>query len=439
MAERLHDRRDAGRRLASRLAANRHGRPVVLGLPRGGIPVAYEVARALDAPLDVLIVRKLGLPAQPELAMGAIGEGGTEVLNPDVVSAARVTEAELRRVEERERVELERRARTYRGSRPQLELRDREVIIVDDGLATGATARAAVRVVRELGARRVVLAVPVAPAETARQLSDEADEVIALWTPRDFRALGEWYDDFGQTSDREVTELLDRAASSDRAADAGAPVVGDRPPVDTEVTIQARAAELPGHLTVPVTSHGIVLFAHGSGSGRHSPRNVAVAETLHRAGFGTLLFDLLTDHEARDRANVFDVELLAGRLGDATAWLRSRPGCGDFRIGYFGASTGAAAALLAAAQLPNDVDAVVSRGGRPDLAGARLADVRAPTLLIVGELDREVLALNRDAARRLRSEHAIEIVPGATHLFEEPGTLARAAELAIAWFRRHLA
>jgi dienelactone hydrolase len=208
---------------------------------------------------------------------------------------------------------------------------------------------------------------------------------------------------------------------------------------EVEVELGLGGIRVGGRLTVPDGAAGLVVFAHGSGSSRHSPRNRFVAETLNRAGIGTLLFDLLTEVEEQDRANVFDVELLAGRLVGATAWLRAQPGAGRVPIGYFGASTGAAAALWAAADPGAEIDAVVSRGGRPDLAGPRLGDVHAPTLLIVGGLDSVVLDLNRQALALLRTESRLTVVPGATHLFEEPGTLAAAAELARDWFGAHLA
>ncbi|MDQ3979473.1 MAG: alpha/beta fold hydrolase [Actinomycetota bacterium] len=186
---------------------------------------------------------------------------------------------------------------------------------------------------------------------------------------------------------------------------------------------------------------GIVVFAHGSGSSRHSPRNLQVARRLQRDGFGTLLLDLLTEEEeGRDvvtRQFRFDVDLLADRLVAAVRWLDSQTQVRS-GIGYFGASTGAAGALLAAAREPDRIAAVVSRGGRPDLAGEALADVVAPTLLIVGGRDEAVLTLNLRAAERLRGEHRVEVVPGATHLFEEPGALERVADLAAAWFSAHL-
>jgi putative phosphoribosyl transferase len=392
--------------------------------------VAYEVALALDAPLDVIIVRKIGVPSQPELGMGAIGEGGSRVLNERVLRAAGVTAAQLGAVEARERSELERRAARYRGDRPMVALEGRTAVVVDDGLATGGTALAAVRTAHDRGARRVVLAVPVAPPESVRALSAEA-EVVALHAPPDLRSVGEWYEDFGQVPDGEVVELL--AAAAARTGGPGTPE-----PDRGEVRIDAGGVRLPGHLTVPDRAIGVVVFAHGSGSSRHSPRNLAVARQLEAAGLATLLFDLLTPAEAADRANVFAVDLLAARLGAATTWLRGRPETATSPIGYFGASTGAAAALLAAAEPDAPVAAVVSRGGRPDLARARLASVRAPTLLVVGSLDHTVLELNREAARMLTCEHRLEVVPGASHLFEEPGTLDRAAQLAAAWFTEHL-
>lgn len=204
------------------------------------------------------------------------------------------------------------------------------------------------------------------------------------------------------------------------------------------VEVALDPVRLPGDLAIPADAFGVVIFAHGSGSSRLSPRNVAVADSLNRAGLATLLFDLLTLAEAEDRSKVFDVERLAGRLEAATRWLGTWPDYGLLPVGYFGASTGAAAALVAAARLPTDVSAVVSRGGRPDLAGATLERVTCPTLLIVGGADTEVLELNRGSGRRLHCEHRLEVVAGTTHLFEEPGALERVSELATEWFARHL-
>ncbi len=207
--------------------------------------------------------------------------------------------------------------------------------------------------------------------------------------------------------------------------------------------MSADGVALGGALTVPATAEGIVLFAHGSGSSRYSPRNQSVAQYLNRRGLATLLFDLLTPAEeaidARTRALRFDIGLLARRLVGATDWIRQQPQANKLAVGYFGSSTGAAAALVAASERDEEVRAVVSRGGRPDLAAEALAAVRAPTLLIVGGHDRQVLALNESALAQLRCDKRLEIVPGATHLFEEPGALEQVAELAGDWFERMLA
>jgi putative phosphoribosyl transferase len=208
------------------------------------------------------------------------------------------------------------------------------------------------------------------------------------------------------------------------------------------VQVPAGSVTLEGNLTLPKESRAIVLFAHGSGSSRHSPRNRYVARVLNEAKLATLLIDLLTLHEevvdARTAQLRFDIDLLAERLVDATDWLTQFPDTKHLCIGYFGASTGAAAALAAAAVRPDAVRAIVSRGGRPDLAGAALTRVQAPTLLIVGEHDDQVVQLNRQALAQLRCEKRLVIVPGATHLFEEPGALNQVARLAREWFQRHL-
>jgi pimeloyl-ACP methyl ester carboxylesterase len=194
---------------------------------------------------------------------------------------------------------------------------------------------------------------------------------------------------------------------------------------------------LEGDVVLPRKAKGLVIFAHGSGSSRFSPRNTHVAHELEVRGLGTLLLDLLTEHEAYDRRNVFDIPLLAGRMVEAVRFARADTELSNLPIGLFGASTGAAAALVAAAQLPQEISAVVSRGGRPDLAGDALKQVRAATLLIVGGADYGVIELNRDAFDVLTCEKKLEIVPGATHLFEEPGTLDKVVDLAAQWFDAH--
>jgi len=424
-SDRFRDRAEAGRLLAERLGGLGGGDVVVLGLPRGGVPVAREVARALGAPLDVFLVRKLGLPGQPELAMGAIASGGTRVLNEELVDELRLPPEVVDAVAERERAELERRERAYRGDRPPLPLAGRTVLLVDDGLATGSSMRAAIAAVRARRPRRVVVAVPVAPRHTLDELRPLVDELVCLAAPEPFHAVGLWYADFAEVSDEEVRRALRTAAV--RA-----------------VRLAVDGGAVDGDLALPPGARGLVLFAHGSGSSRLSPRNRLVAGVLEQAGLATFLLDLLTrEEEELDRRGGelrFDVELLAGRLAAAADWLAADAGTAPLPLGLFGASTGAAAALIVAARRPELVRAVVSRGGRPDLAGPALADVRAPTLLVVGGRDELVLDLNRRAraAMTRAARVQLEIVPGATHLFEERGALERVAELARGWFLRHL-
>ena len=425
------DRHHAGRCLSAELAHLRDSAVVVLGLPRGGVPVAYEVARAFDAPLDVIVVRKLGVPRQPEYAMGAIGEGGIRVVDPDVVARAGLSEAAVREVDQRERDVLEARVAWLRRGRPRVPLEGRVAVVVDDGIATGSTARAACEVARRLGAARVVVASPVAPAgTTAADLA--ADELVCCAMPWGFRAVGNYYRDFSPTTDEEVRALLDdvgRDAEAVPAAHAGGRAV------DTDVDIAlVGGVVLRGHLDLPAGAAGVVVFAHGSGSSRHSPRNQYVAHQLQLAGLGTLLVDLLAPDEENERRNVFDIPLLGARLGQVSRWLSAQPETASCRLGYFGASTGAGAALWAAAEPGSRAEAVVSRGGRPDLAGDRLPWVKAPTLLIVGSADHSVLDLNQRAQARMRCPSRLVVVPGATHVFEEPGTLEEVARLAATWF-----
>ncbi len=458
----IQDRITAGRDLARSLVKYcKHPDVIVLALPRGGVPVAAEIAHALHAPLDIVVVRKLGTPGHEELAMGAIASGGIRVLNSDIVSALGITDEAIERVAARERTELERRMKAYRGERAWPSIEGKRVILVDDGVATGATMRAAIAALRSQSPAHVTVAVPVAPFETLTHLRSEADEVVCLATPEPFRAIGVWYMSFPQLSDEEVRRTLcaswaEHDAARGEPAQAGAQHPSDlqtgsrnragrlamRPTREQEVLIRAGRVGLEGTLRTPGPAHGLVVFAHGSGSTRFSARNRYVAEHLNEVGLATLLFDLLTEAEQeideRTGALRFDIGLLSARLTDVLDWIGTQPALREMPAGLFGASTGAAAALNAAAARPLQVAAVVSRGGRPDLAPASLASVRAPTLLVVGGLDDVVIGLNQQAAARLECEHRLEIVPGASHLFEESGKLEAVAQLARDWFERHL-
>lgn len=421
----LKNRKQAGILLGERLRSLSLRAPLILALPRGGVPVGYEIAKALGAPLDVLIVRKVGAPGHKEFGIGAITENNHYWLDPEAWNYAgdRALDVEQTLAEERE--EVKRRIQLYRGNRALPPLKDRHVIVVDDGLATGVTARVACAYLKQQGAAEIILAVPVASPRTAAVMRSEVDQVICLEEPEQFYSVGQFYDEFHQLEDEEVLQLLKRTNK-----DNGGDMEGEN------VKVMAGHVELEGILTVPDNSRGIVIFAHGSDSSRLSPRNQRVAQALNRAGLATLLFDLLTAKEASDRRNVFDIPLLGERLEAATRWIRGLEKTYGLPVGFFGASTGAGAALWAAASLGKEVAAVVSRGGRPDLAENRLQDVSAPTLLLVGSRDTSVIQLNRLALKKLR-DGKIVIIPGATHLFEEPGTMEEVEREATAWFISH--
>lgn len=446
------NREAAGWQLARELARYAGRRDViVLGIPRGGVEVAFPIAQALGVPMDIFLSKKLGVPGQEELAFGAVTADGTRFLNERILASTGLEKEEVDRITAKVLKGLHERESAYRAGRARLDVAGKTVILVDDGIATGASMEAAVRMLKRMAPARLVVAFPVAPLGICPLLRQEADEVVCLREEPDFYAVGQFYRDFSQVSDAEVSDLLTKAeeiGSGDEGADpmAVADAEGDDPPAaeaeEAEVTIGMGEVKLQGVLHLPRNCVGVVLFAHGSGSSRFSPRNRFVAKVLQERQIGTLLFDLLTRDEEREdewTARIrFDISLLAERLVGATDWLKGYLGERKLPFGYFGASTGAAAALVAAAKLPGQVAAVVSRGGRPDLAGDALEHVKAPTLLLVGGLDGVVVGMNEGALARLSCEKKLRIVPGASHLFEEAGTLEAVAEAAGAWFIRYL-
>jgi putative phosphoribosyl transferase len=446
----FRDRAEAGQKLARQLQRY-SGRQdaIVLGIPRGGVPVAFEIAKTLHLPLDIFLSRKLGVPGHEELAFGAIAAEDGRFLDQHIVQTMGITPEQIENTTQDTRKKLEERAQLYRAGRSPREVAAQVVILVDDGIATGASIYVAAQALRQMNPKEIVIAAPVAPATTVNWLRGVVEDVAVLYAPRDFYAVGQFYNEFSQTSDEEVIDLLRRAEEGERrvAAEKSAEAYPDKvqkPASDeAEVRISAGGVTLEGILNIPENARGIVVFAHGSGSSRHSPRNRYAAGQLQARGFATLLFDLLTSEEEivdRKAAELrFNISLLAKRLIEVTRWIAQNPQTRNLAIGYFGASTGAAAALIAAARLPGIVTAVVSRGGRPDLAGEELGSVRAATLLIVGGLDEAVIQMNRQALDQLRCESKrLALVPGATHLFEEPGTLEQVSSAAAEWMARYL-
>jgi putative phosphoribosyl transferase len=435
------NREDAGRQLAKQLQAFANRKDVnVLGIPRGGVAVAYEIATALHVSLDIFLSRKLGVPGHEEFAFGAVAAEDGRYLDEQIIRAAKISPQQIERITAEVRATLNRRAAEYRGNRPPIQVAGRIIILVDDGIATGASVYAAIRALRQMKPALLVLAVPVVPSSTYAWLHSLVDQMVILSAPDDFYAVGQFYEDFSQVQDEEVVTLLQRAErlsiNPRQASQSGSPEV------NREVSIDLGTVQLEGDWSVPQNALGLVLFAHGSGSSRRSPRNQYVAKVLQSRGIATLLFDLLTHEEdvidQRTSELRFDIGLLAQRLTGATRWVQQQAATRDLAIGYFGASTGAAAALVAAAQLPDLITSVVSRGGRPDLAGDSLRHVRAAVLLLVGGEDKLVIVLNQQAMQKLHcGAKQLVVVPGATHLFEEPGALEQIAGAAVDWFARY--
>ncbi len=440
------NRQHAGLKLAQELADLEGTKDLlVLGLPRGGIPVAFEVAQRLHAPLDVFLSRKLGVPGQEELAFGAVAANGGRYLDEEIVASVRLEPDEIEKITHATEKTLEERARIYREGRSPLQVEGRTVVLVDDGVATGASIYAAMRALQGMKPKSLIVAVPVASRSACNRLRRHADRLVVLYAPENFYAVGQFYEDFSQVPDAEVVDLLRRADKAFAMVGVAGDCPGNQHSLQSamgnthhEIVIKADDVSLEGLLGLPFGATAIVLFAHGSGSSRHSARNHYVAEYLQSHGIATLLFDLLTaDEERVDRISCehrFNIDLLAERLIAVTRWIRKNPLTRSLRVAYFGASTGAAAAFVAAAALPESIAAVVSRGGRPDLAGEALDKVRAPSLLIVGSRDEQVIALNRTALDKLQCENKeIILVRGATHLFEEPGCLEQVAFAATDW------
>lgn len=411
----FRDREDGARQLLLQLEDLKGQNVLVLGVPRGAIPMAKIIADELQGDLDLILVKKVGHPLNPEFAVGAVTEDGDLLISDE--NDPSFTKEELTE-KAKHPIELLREQRlrlTRRGS--ALNPKDRLVLVVDDGIATGATMSAAVQSLKAKGAKRVIVAAPVASREAKEKLELFGAEVRTVGTPEPFGAVSYYYRNFTQVSDAEIGGFFNLKSTE----------------------IKVSSLNLDGILAIPTDAQGIVIFAHGSGSGRLSPRNQFVAEVLNKHHVATLLVDLLTEKEEANRHNIFDIRLLAYRLIEITDWLMTQPELRSLKVGYFGASTGAGAALSAAAHRSTRVTSIVSRGGRPDLAGADLEIVKAPTLMIVGGHDIPVLALNKKACERLHCEKKIEIIERAGHLFEEKGALERVSQLTLHWFQKYFA
>lgn len=444
----LRSREYGGRLLAQELGSLGLDAPIVLGITRGGAPVALEVARALDAPLDLMPALKVGAPDCPEHTIGAVAEGGGTCVQHEALRDVGVDETEAAELTQRAALALERQVRGYRGDGAPPELAGRTVVLVDDGVATGATACAAARAARRRGARRIVLAAPVVAAAATAALSREVDELVALERPRPLLSLCVWYEQLEPVSDDEVIRCLLRSGQPlhrrelDRIWEGELP--SDLPPSSpltpetVSLDLEDGAGAVEADLVLPEGATGVVLFA--TGSARASPRYRIVSRALHRTGVGSLRCDLLTAEERHPAAarGPLDPPSLVRRLVAVLRGLTAHPRTRGLPRGLYGAAASAEASLLVTAAEPTLVDAVVVRAGHLDTVPAHVLEaIRAPVLLVVGSRDENVLSANRAALAHLSNADLSE-VPGVTDLFGEPGALEAVGRLSAEWFRRWL-
>lgn len=434
---------------------------IVLGLARGGVPVARAVADVLRTPVGVVVARKVGVPGIEEVALGAIAEGSHRVIAESVAWYLGVPPRIVDHLAARERPELERRVNTYRGGLASFDLRDRTVIVVDDGLATGASLRAAVRSVRDKSPARIVAAAPVASRQSAEEVRAEVDELVVVMTPARFDTVSALYENYSPVTDDDVLALIGQPVRrvSSNVVDITArlhptPARTENRGHDRERTIGIPAfdAMVVADLGVPRIAstsravqrtegvRGLVILAHGGGSSRNSYRNRYIAGRLRLSGYATLRVDLLTREERHaddvDASVRYDVERLTTRLACVCEWVEREGVPGAHHTVLVGGSTGAAAALEAAARRPGRVFAVVTRGGRVDLAAEALPRVQVPVLLIVGAADRDALRRSSDAVDRLPRGALLIRLPRVGPSFEEPGALGAATEHIVSWLDR---
>ncbi len=458
------DRAAAGRALARLLVAYRN-RPgvIVLGLAHAGVPVAREVADYLGAPIGVVVARKVGVPGIEEVALGAVAEGSHRVIADSIAWYLGVPQRIVDRLMERERLELERRAAMYRATLRSFDLRGRTVIIVDDGLATGATMRAAIRSVRDRRPARIVAAVPVAAPPSAAEVRGEVDELVVVSTPTRFTAISTWYESYAPVGDDDVLALAGppgRRVSPyvrDMSDQLGAALTrGDahEPPVERTICVPAFDATVVGELGVPHVSRlatrwarrngvrGLVILGSDVRGGRNSYAERYLAGRLRLSGYATLRVDLFTREEqgagmdTRDSLRHADVERAAARLAGVCEWVEREGVAGAHRTVLAGAATGASAVLMTAAQRPGQTFAVAVRGARVDFASAALSNITAPTLFVVGADEERARPAYSDGVDRLSRNAVLVRIPRATRSFEEPGALGAAVEHTVGWLGR---
>ncbi len=431
--ERFRDRDEAGRLLAAAMERWREPGLLVLGIPRGGVPVAAHVARALGATLDIVVARKVGAPGQPELAIGAVTANGGRYLNDEYIRDLAVSREYLEVASERAMQEARDREVRLRAGRAVAPIAGRTVIVVDDGLATGATMRAALRSVRQARPGRLVMAVPVGAPDSCDAMRSEADEVVCLVRPPLFYAVGAHYDEFDPVEDEEVVRIL-------HAFDAQSDDDEPAPERSLEIVFRNNVGRrLAGTLLLPAANAPVpaVVFSHGMGSGRTSSRNRAIADRLVKAGVAAFLIDFTGHGSSEGSMEDATLERMSQDLASAIDALEQRPEVDRGRIGVSGSSSGAVVTLVLAAgdqRIRALVLRAVPASGMLDVA----RNVRVPTLVIAGEDDWPIVRDDEELAGQIAGEHSFVVIPAAGHLFEGPGQAERVAELSAAWFGEKL-
>lgn len=428
----FRDRAEAGQKLVDALAPVLKSPCVVAAIPRGGVSVALPIVERFGLPLTVVYARKLTAPMAPEFAFGAIDEDGHTIVESRAVAMLGLQLADVEQAKARVSGEIKRRMATYGVPALGHYLPGAAVVLVDDGLATGLTMRAALQYARRHGASEITVAVPCASTQAANEFGRAADHFVCLTVDEEFMAVGQYYRDFSTVSDDDVIRMLARAREG-----------GARPASGTEsvrVSFKSsRGFRLAGRLLIPPSPgpHPTVVFAHGWGSGKDSPRNQAAGEALRAVGFAALLFDF-TGHGESDGTP--DDSTQPQQVDDLRAALDALEGFDEVdrgRLGVVGASSGAAVALLQAARDPR-IRALALRSPNPAGAEGAVVAVTAPTLVVVGEQDEPTRAAIEPLLVRFGGPHTLEVVPGGDHLFEDPTALARATASIVVWFKEHL-